>query len=102
MRNLSLLYSTIVHEYVHVLDLRQGKDKPDDELRAYMAEALALEKTGGWRDPKLLRELWMSLNREWNALGSPANLRHAKAYEAAVEALLRGKKRLRRLKRKSG
>ena len=103
-RDISWLYSSIMHEYKHVLQFQQagargtmGQVAIDwlierQEVEAYAWEILNSRTTGMFHNPRQMRETWRRLHREhWVGLGPRGkallNDLYTRAHAVAQEAV---------------
>ncbi len=103
-RDTSWLYSSIMHEYKHVLQFQRpgasgtmGQAAIDwlierQEVEAYAWEILNSRTTGMFHNPRQMRETWRRLHREhWVGLGPRGkrllNDLYTRAHEVAQEAV---------------
>ena len=92
VESVSTLYSTIMHEYQHVLQYRTGRtgEEAATELEAYLWEVENLEKTGMWRRVRAMAELPGQLTHWWEELSTnDERERYRTRYEAARETIRR-------------
>jgi hypothetical protein len=106
-KGISFLYSTIMHEYQHVLQFQERGAKGTkgqvalnwlilrQEVEAYAWEILHSKETGLFKKPKLMRATWRALHKHhWLKLGRKSrrllNDLYVKAHKVAQAAV--GKK----------
>lgn len=106
-RGVPWLYSTVMHEYVHVLQFQQPGARDTmgqrnlgwlierQEVEAYATEIINSEETGLNQHPRQMRETWRRLHHEhWLQLGPKGrellNELYTKAYYIAQEAVGEG------------
>ena len=106
-RGVSWLYSSVMHEYSHVLQFQQsgardtmGQRSLDwlierQEVEAYAMEIINSEQTGLNQHPRQMRETWRRLHHEhWRHLGPRGrellNELYVQAYHIAQEAVGEG------------
>jgi len=94
-RNLPLLYSTIMHEYQHVLQFQKPGAKGTSgqvaiqwlidrqEVEAYSWEILNSKTTGLFNKRRLMREKWQQVKHFWNKLGPKGRKLLKPLYEKA-------------------
>jgi hypothetical protein len=72
MRNVGILYTTIMHEWQHVIQFRTGpatgRGEAVDETEARLWEVENLEQSGLWRDTAFMSVLPGQLNHWWGRL----------------------------------
>jgi outer membrane protein OmpA-like peptidoglycan-associated protein len=92
LRSVGLLYTTIMHEYQHVLQFRQnrgGAGESVDEVEARLWEIEHLQDSGLWRDVQYMAVLPGQLQHWWNQLTTtqqaPLRARHRRALATIQE-----------------
>ena len=95
LRNVGLLYTTIMHEYQHVLQFRtsgRGAAEAVDEVEARLWEVEHLQDSGLWRDTQYMAVLPGQLQHWWNELTSaqqaPLRARYRRA-QATIQQMNR-------------
>ena len=81
-KNASVLYSTVIHEYEHVLQFQSAKARGTEgqrslewlierqEVEAYAAEIFGAKNSGLWWQPAEMRDVWCRLHHEhWVKVG---------------------------------
>ena len=103
-KGISWLYSSIMHEYQHVLQFQSPGAKGTSgqvslgwlikrqEVEAYASELMNSKKTGLFNKPKLMRETWRRLHSDhWVKLGKKSrrllNDLYVKAYNITKKAV---------------
>ncbi len=89
--SVSTLYSTIMHEYQHVLQLRSGRSGEDaaTEMEAYIWEVMHLEETGMWRNAYEMTMMPGRLRYWWDQLNDEEKVRYREKYDAAQATIIR-------------
>jgi hypothetical protein len=90
MRNVGLLYTTIMHEYQHVLQFRtsgRGVAEAVDEVEARLWEVEHLEDSGLWRDIQYMAVLPGQLQHWWGEL-TPTQQTPLRARYRAAQATI--------------
>jgi len=91
MRNVGLLFTTIMHEYQHVLQFRQnraGAGEAVDEVEARLWEVEHLQDSGLWRDVQYMAVLPGQLQHWWTQLTTTQQV-HLRARYRRAQATIR-------------
>ncbi len=97
-KNVPLLYSTVMHEYIHVQQFQEPVARGTkgqrglgwlikrQEVEAYAYELINADKTGLSTYPTLMLDAWSRLNSEWNGLGKASKKLLNPMYESAYQS----------------
>jgi hypothetical protein len=95
-RSVSALYTTVMHEWQHVLQFRRPETSGEasDELEARLWEIENLEQTGLWREATYMGRIRGQLDHWWNEMTADQQRPYQPRYEKALETITRMQQRL--------
>jgi hypothetical protein len=95
-RSVSALYTTVMHEWQHVLQFRRPEPSGEasDELEARLWEIENLEDTGLWRDATYMGRIRGQLDHWWNEMTTEQQTPYKLRYDKALETITQMQRRL--------
>jgi hypothetical protein len=95
-RSVSVLYTTVMHEWQHVLQFRRSGagGEAADELEARLWEIENLEQTGLWRDASYMGRIQGQLDHWWGEMKAEEQSPYRPRYETALTTIVSMRQRL--------
>jgi hypothetical protein len=95
-RSVSVLYTTVLHEWQHVLQFRRPEVSGEaaDELEARLWEIENLEQTGLWLDASYMGRIGGQLDHWWGEMSAEEQSPYRPRYETALTTITKMRQRL--------
>ena len=95
-RSVSVLYTTVMHEWQHVLQFRrpEASGEAADELEARLWEIENLEQTGLWHDTSYMGRIQGQLDHWWGEMNAEEQSPYRPRYETALTTITSMRQRL--------